>query len=305
MSDFNEQLLAARYVGIRELPTAGDAGDRRLRQMLEREMEGSRRRRPRWANRRFRIGGFAITPIAALAIAATAAAATSAAVALSATSLFQYDPQGQIGPSGVTVQPRYMNGDIETVLPSTVRQLTSVSIPDYGQVAVWGATTKPGGFCFALKLPDGDWGGLNVSQNAQDGWFGGSIPGCFQTRQQQILRQTPLKPGQQPSGTTGQELLLTPLEVWTNTIENTAGKQYMIYVGYVEAQGVATTVRDSATGVSTQVLPGGYYVLAEATTSNGDDTDDLQVLNATGQQLKPDYSWGQMLPGYSPGPSQS
>ena len=248
-----------------------------------------------WTRRRIKIGGFAVPPVALLAVVATAAAATTAAVVtLSATNVFQDDPQGL-----------NFNGNIETVLPSTVRQFATVSIPDYGQVAVWGQTTKPGGFCFAMKLPDGAWGGLNTSQDAEDGWDGGSIPGCFQTRQQQILLQNALKPGEQPNGATGQELMPTPLEAWNNTIKNSDGQQYTIYTGYVEAQGTAATIQDSATGVSTQVLPDGYYVLAEPTSSNGDDTDALQVLNAAGQPLKPDYTWGEMLPGYTVGPSHS
>jgi hypothetical protein len=297
MSDLNEQLLETRYVGVPELPEAGDAGDRRLRKMLEQELAGNRPRRFGWARRRIRVGGFAVAPVAVLAVVATAAAATTAVVTLNATTLFQNDPQAQLMQNG-----KNFNGDIEAVLPSTVRELTTVSIPDYGQVAVWGATTKPGGFCFAMKLPDGDWGGLHTSQDSQNGWNGGSIPGCFQTRQQQILKQTPLKSGQQPSGKTGQLLLLTPVEEWDNEVKNGAGKQYTIYTGYVEVQGTATTVRDPATGATAQVLPGGYYALAEP--SNSDDAD-LQALNAAGQPLKPDYTWGGMLPGYSAGPSQS
>lgn len=304
MSDLTERLVAARYVGVNQLPEAGDAGDRRLRRRLEQEMAGRRTRRFGWARQRIHVGGFAVAPVAVLAVVATAAAATTAAVTLSATTLFQYDPQGQIGPSGSQVQPRDFNGDIETVLPSTVRQLTTVNVPEYGSVAVWGATTKPGGFCFALKLPDGDWGGFHTSQDAQNGWAGGSIPGCFQTRQQQILKQTPLKRGQQPSGTNGQELYPLPVEQWDNEVKNSAGQQYVIYVGYVEVQGAAATVRDSATGASTEVLAGGYYALAEPSTS-GDDSAELQVLNAAGRTLKPDYTWGEMLPGYTIGPSQS
>ena len=295
MADLSDALLALRYAGIRQLPDAGDGGDRRLRLALEREMARQPSQRRGWTRRRIKIGGFAVPPVALLAVVATAAAATTAAVVtLSATNVFQDDPQGL-----------NFNGNIETVLPSTVRQFATVSVPDYGQVAVWGATTKPGGFCFAMKLPDGAWGGLNTSQDAEDGWDGGSIPGCFQTRQQQILLQNALKPGEQPNGATGQELMPTPLEAWNNTIKNSDGQQYTIYTGYVEAQGTAATIQDSATGVSTQVLPDGYYVLAEPTSSNGDDTDALQVLNAAGQPLKPDYTWGEMLPGYTVGPSHS
>ena len=61
-------------------------------------------------------------------------------------------------------------------------------------------------------------------------------------------------------------------------------------------------VRDPDTGATTQVMPDGYYVLSEP--SSGEDLGDLQVLNAAGQPLRPDYTWGTMLPGYSVGPSQ-
>lgn len=309
MSDSSELLLELRDIGIRQLPEPGDAGDRRVQEALDREMTGTRPDRLAWFRRRIKIGGFAVTPVVLMSVVATAAAATTAAVTLSATSLFQADPQGL-----------NFNGDIETVLPATVRQVATVNIPDYGQVAVWGATTKPGGFCFALKLPNGDWGGLNQSEDAQDGWDGGAIPGCAQTRQQAILRETPLQPGQQPSGTTGQLLMPTAKEQWDNEVKNSDGTQYTLYVGYVEVQGTAATVLDTDSNLSTPVMPDGYYVLAEPTlrcsqiqgmasaggtnaTTLCDNGDNLEVLNAAGQQLKPDYTWGGMLPGYTIGPT--
>ena len=95
----------------------------------------------------------------------------------------------------------------------------------------------------------------------------------------------------------------TSLEALENEVVNSDGHHYALYIGYVEAQGTATTVRDPDTGATTQVLPDGYYVLSEP--SSRDDLGDLQVLNAAGQPLKPDYTWGGMLPGYSVGPSQS
>jgi hypothetical protein len=297
MADLSDALRELRYVGIDQLPDAGDAGDRRLGSALEREMARTQSRRRGWGKRRIKIGGFALPPFAMLAVVATAAAATTAAiVTLTATNVFQNDPQGL-----------RFNGEIETVLPATVRQLATVSIPDYGQVAVWGASTKPGGFCFALKLPNGAWGGLHTSQDARDGWSGGSTPGCFQTQQQQILLQTPLKPGQQPSAATGQELTPTPLEAWENEVVNRDGHHYVLYIGYVEAQGTATTVRDPRTGATTHVLPDGSYVISEPSPRGcgGCGGSDLQVLNAAGQPLKPDYTWGGMLPGSSVGPSHS
>lgn len=72
------------------------------------------------------------------------------------------------------------------------------------------------------------------------------------------------------------------------------------------------------------MLPGGYYVLVEPTlrcsqipemaslvgkrgttpSTLCEGADNLKVLNAAGQPLKPDYTWGKMLSGYKPGPSQ-
>ncbi|HTW12865.1 MAG TPA: hypothetical protein VME01_08985, partial [Solirubrobacteraceae bacterium] len=93
-------------------------------------------------------------------------------------------------------------------------------------------------------------------------------------------------------------------------------------VGYVEVEGTPATVRDSANGATVPVTDDGYFVLAERTpwVTNppahnaagkqptrslcvGCDINDLQVLNAAGQELKPDYTWGGMLPGYAVGPT--
>lgn len=305
MADLNDTLLAVRYAGISELPDTGDAGDRQLQQALEREIAGKRSRRPAWTTRRIRVGGFAVAPVAVLAVVATAAAATTAAVAISATNLFQ---QNLGRPPG---------GPPQTVLPSTVRQVDSVTIPDYGTVDAWGATTQQGGLCLALKLPDGTWGVLPGTATVS-----GQVPGCFKTRQQMVVNDEAVAPGQQPTGAAPM-----PLEEWDNTVVNSAGQHWDIYVGYVEAQGTAATVRSSLTGVSTPVITDGYYMLAEPTVHQGQipgmappknapqggynpntpcegcDGGNLQVLNAAGQPLQPDYTFGKLLPGYSWGPT--
>ena len=56
-----------------------------------------------------------------------------------------------------------------------------------------------------------------------------------------------------------------PLEEWDDTVINSTGQHWDIYVGYVEAQGTAATVRSPITGVSTPVTSDGYYMLAEPT----------------------------------------
>ena len=79
--------------------------------------------------------------------------------------------------------------------------------------------------------------------------------------------------------------------------------------------------------MSTPVTSDGYYMLAEPTAHNsqipgmappknapqggynpntpceGCDGGYLQVLNAAGQPLQPDYTFGKLLPGYSWGPT--
>ena len=251
-----------------------------------------------------------MAPVAVLAVAATAAAATTAAVAISATSLFQQNPAAISG------------APPQTVVPSTVRQVDSVAIPGYGTVVAWGATTQQGGLCLALKLPDGTWGVLPGTATVSGQTVSGQVPGCFTTRQQMVVNHEAVAPGQQPTGAAPR-----PLEEWDETVVSSTGQHWDIYVGYVEAQGTATTVRSSITGVSTPVRSDGYYMLAEPTVHNGQipgmappknapqggynpntpcegcDGGYLQVLNAAGQPLQPDYTFGKLLPGYSWGPT--
>jgi hypothetical protein len=307
MSELSDVLLELRDVGLEPLPEAGDAGEGRLRDALAQGMARKRSRRPAWTRRRIRAGGFAVPPLAALAVVATAAAATTAAVAISATNLFQQNPTAIPG------------APPQTVLPATVRQVDSVDIPNYGTVVAWGATTQQGGLCLALKLPDGTWGVLPGTATVS-----GQVPGCFATRQQMVVNDEAVAPGQQPTGAAPM-----PLEEWDDTVVNSTGQHWDIYVGYVEAQGTAAIVRSPITGVSTSVTSDGYYMLAEPTVHNsqipgmappknapqggynpntpceGCDGGNLQVLNAAGQQLQPDYTFGTLLHGYSFGPSQS
>lgn len=259
--------------------------------------------RRRFTRRSVRVGPFVFAPAALLAAFAATALAAGALITVTATTVFRTDEQGL-----------NFNGDIEKVLPSTVHQIGTVTIPDYGQVEAWGATTKPGGFCFALRMPDGSWGGYPVPKTSPaSGWDGGTVPGCFQTQQQQTI-----KLDQPPTGLDGQYL---PLEAWDSTIANNAGEVYSVWVGYVEAQGVAATVLDPETNTSAPVNRDGYYVLAEKSpttaapphmpagypsevTCGSCDYKDLEALNAAGQPLRADFKSGAMLPGYSPGPTQ-
>ena len=313
MSDVSNALLELRDVGIPELPEPGDAGDRRVRTVWEREIASGRRPRFVWMRRKIMIRGFGITPALLFAVVASAAAAaTGAIVAVNATTIFQKNPQQQERDRSGTIP------DLQTVLPYSVRMVGSVSVPDYGTVQFWGAKTKQRGFCWALKLPNGTWGDYPRSLHPSGGWIGGTVPGCTETRQQQVVIGGAVRPGQQPTGPEP-----TPLEELTNSVKNRAGHQWDIYFGYVEVQGTAATVRDSVTGISTKVTSDGYYALAEPTPRCGQipaiaseigkggitahtlcpGFDTLQVLSASGQQLKPDYTCGKLLPGYKLGPT--
>ncbi len=250
------------------------------------------------AGRRVRIRSLLFLPSALLVVFAGTALAAATFVVVNATSVFQADPQGM-----------RFNGNQETVIPSSVRQFATVTIPSYGTVQAWAGLTKAGGFCFALKAPNGTWAGdpLPSSLPASNGWDGGTVPGCFQTQQQQTL---------QGGGFTGQAV-----EVWNDLVRTSNGSDYVIYVGFAEAKGVAALVRDSATGVTAPVSHGGYYALAEPapTTPIGSagppggpssaicgpcDQRDLEVYGVNGQILSPDYTASGMALGYAPGPTK-
>ena len=88
-------------------------------------------------------------------------------------------PDSNASPAGCTTPPALVHtatvnegtsGNILALVITINKSLLTSGGPILG---VWGATTKPGGFCFAARLPDGDWGGLNTSRDARDGFDGG------------------------------------------------------------------------------------------------------------------------------------
>ena len=284
MSELSDMLLELRDAGIRPLPEAGDAGDYRLRAALERETTGGRRRRFAWIRRKVAIGGFGV-PGVVLGVLATAAAATGALMAVNATTIFRTNPQavGNLVP--------------ETVTPSSVRERASTTIPNYGTVQFWGATTGQHGFCFAIRLPGGSWGGYPNPQTSSGGWYGGAIPGCMPTPEQQVISE---KPGQARG-------IAEPLFWDYNSIKTRSGRIWRVLFGFVTAQGHAATVQDTTTHATAAVARDGYFLLVEPQAptgaGNGSGETQLRVLNTAGQPLQPDYTSGKLLPGYSLGPT--
>ena len=66
----------------------------------------------------------------------------------------------------------------QSVVASSVRQVSSVEIPRVGAVSFWYGRTKQSGWCGALRLPNGKW--LGTGSGSLDA--GGTVPGCYPTR---------------------------------------------------------------------------------------------------------------------------
>lgn len=266
-------------------------------------------RRFGWLRRRVGVGGISV-PVVVLGVVATAAAATGSLIAVSATTLFEKNPQRQLMPSrpaGKTVPFKGHHGararpNPETVIPASVREFASATVPDYGEVQFWGAPTKQQGFCFAIKLPNGAWGGYPLSRHPTGGWVGGSIPGCTNTQQHAVMTEPAVPAGQRWSAANGDLVGPTPVEQWNQVVRSRDGRLWNLVFGYVNVLGTAATVRDPANGVTARVSPDGYYLLVEPANSHGGG--DLQVFDSDGHKLKPDYTFGGTISGHKPGPSQ-
>lgn len=293
MHDLDGLLLNARDIGISRLPEADDAGEHMVRERLARKLSGGSPSRFGWLGRKITVGGLGV-PVVVLGVVATAAAATGTIVATGAAGLFQANPQAQLLGRASTVPAGERSAitaeEQQAVVPSSVSEVASASIPDYGQVQFWSAVTKQQGFCFAVKLPDGDWASdpSEASNQPADGSYGGVVPGCTQTRQQQILSGAPLEP--------------TAVQYEDNEIKTSDGQVWEVIYGYTTADGQAATVTDPVSGSTVSVTGSGYFLMVEHPTS-GDDSVNLEVMSGTGQQLQPDYTSSKLLPGYSFGPT--
>jgi hypothetical protein len=106
----------------------------------------------------------------AVALLALGAGAGWAAIKEDPVSLFESNPQVDgSDPSGLWDQQ---------VIPSSVRQVGSVTVPGVGTIRFWYGVTRQGGWCGALRMPDGGWMGTPGVGG------GGIVPGCFPTREQ-------------------------------------------------------------------------------------------------------------------------
>ncbi|MGH3264172.1 MAG: hypothetical protein ACRDNS_19500 [Trebonia sp.] len=250
-------------------PAAGDPESEQVRGALEREI--SRPRRPR---RRLRLpfGGRSIALIPAVVIMAGATTAVAATLALSQvnpTTLFQSSPSSTPG-LGLPKQ---------TAIPSTVRMIGTVHVPDVGAVQYWMADTAQHGLCQALRLPGGTW----VGYKSADGSNSIPEPTCYPTRQQVVAAMMAAQGGKLRVG-------LNPMSVDENTasVTDSAGRSWDIYYGIVSAVG-AVGVTDPTTGQTAPLIDGKYFAMVAQQPGSCAGCDDLRAINAAGDSLPADY----------------
>lgn len=116
--------------------------------------------------------------------------------------------------------------DHQLVVPSTVLLAATASIPHYGNVEYWAATSRPHGICWGLRAPNHTWLGL---------------PGCL-----------PLQTWDTGSRTI---LVIGEGDVFRGNID------WRIWYGYVRPQQSAVRITDLVSGRSAPVSNGKYFAL--------------------------------------------
>lgn len=268
MSDVTDLLSALRDVGV-SVPARGDAGDARVRAAVQRAV-GGKRTFARRVRLPFTTCSIRLMPAVMLVVAATTAAAAGTVSLLNAspTALFQHNPAfsfGQPVPS-------------ETVIPSTVRRIATFVVPGVGQVQYWVGATRQHGLCQAMRQPNGTWAVLpgTVGNTA------GTMPGCAETRRQQVMAQ-----GNSPYG-----LMPMAVDEQSISIRNHHGDLFDIYYGVVYADG-ATRVLDPHSHRTAPLIEGRYFVMVapRGRFHRGIcvGCDNLRAINAAGKLLPANY----------------
>jgi hypothetical protein len=81
--------------------------------------------------------------------------------------------------------PQHDNGSIgslwnQQVLPDSVTEVRTLDLPNVGTVGFFYGDTAQHGWCSALRLPSGHW--VGTGKDSLDA--GGTVPGCWPTREQ-------------------------------------------------------------------------------------------------------------------------
>ena len=157
--------------------------------------------------------------------------------------LFESNPQGTMQQRTPGVGP----GWDQTVIPGSVKQVGSVNIPKVGPVAFWYAPTEQGGWCAGLRLPNGDWLGVNPPSPL---YYGGTVPGCFPTQASVI------------EGPDHVVNVAHGFDWETQYIDarSLGGQLWDIRYGQITTPG-AVKVTDVVSGASTDVVDGNLFLL--------------------------------------------
>jgi hypothetical protein len=161
----------------------------------------------------------------------------------------------------------------QSVLPGSVRHISTVQIPKVGGVAFWYGKTKEGGWCGALQLPGGDW--LGTGSASLDA--GGTVPGCYPTRA--AINSAAGSP----------VLVINGFDYQEDDVDARAlaGSFWRIRFGYAGGTG-AVTAMDRASGAEAPV----HHGLFELAVSDPDPTAGtpfhLVTLNAAGAVVADD-----------------
>lgn len=197
-----------------------------------------RRSRPTW--------------ILALGVALTIGGATAWATGVpGALGLFQAASPGYDSAEHARSSPWHQD-----VVPGSVDKATSVTIPNVGEVELWFADSRQGGFCTAIRLPDGEWAGTirpgtMTMKSPLD--RGSTHPGCQATRQQAN------------AATPGAPVFVIDGFDFNDASVKAAGPGrdvWRLYYGLVDAARTPVRVVDRVSGRSAPVAEGRLFALA-------------------------------------------
>jgi hypothetical protein len=304
-------LYAIRDVGV-VVPAADDAGDRRARAELAREIERATRAdtstgRARVLTRRRSVTRDPHGSRRAIAIAAAGVLVVCSSVAVATVVVDPSSTVSVASPAQLFADnPADWNQDNPPnsgthVVAASVQELGTVSVPGVGALQYWGAKTIDGRWCAAFRAPDGTWvnatrGRAGLQPNYSSG---GDVPGCgvWPTQAPAPDSTTPVAPGKfgfnfQGGGFYYSEDTVSPLPDAQSTTS------WVVY-GIVDDPGSATTVVDATSGASTPILAHGTFALVLA--PNHAWPLRLEAVDASGNVISRAYPSGG---GYPLAPAQ-
>src|SRR4051812_13290434 len=178
---------------------------------------------------------------------------------LSPLDVFEHNAQNDGNPPGSIWD--------QSVLPASIRQISSVQIPKVGAVGFWYGKTREGGWCGALQLPDGGW--LGKGSGSLDA--GGTVPGCYPTR------------AAINSASTTPVLVLNGFDYQEDDVDarSVGGAFWRIRYGIVDLPGAARVV-DRASGASAPVEEGLFELAVVDPDPTGRTPFHLVALDAGG-----------------------